>query len=502
MFGSTSTFDGTSGYKYRDSSNTSWLSFTDGMLPTTGGTLTGNVVQNASPTLSTHLTTKGYVDSNFLSLTGGTLTGNVVQNASPTLSTHLTTKGYVDTLTTSITSGLANYVAKTGSTMTGYLVLHADPINALHPATKQYVDTEISTAVSAVTLGFIPVNKSGDTMTGLLTLSGDPSTALQAATKQYVDNKPFLDKATLSYQTVAGEISFSGDIHFDSPVEINYAPSDPSHAIQKSYVDSNFLSLTGGTLTGNVVQNATPTLSTHLTTKGYVDATFFPKTGGTITGSVTLNSGKEIFCTTSPTTANSLVNKNYVDTEVASVVAGSVNNASEIQAGIIELASPAEVNAGVDGLRAVTPLTLQMTLQNKVASKTAKGIVELATNAETITGTDTERATTPSNIAGLFADTGRQSIGTSGYQKLPGGLIIQWGSGMLTTGGTVSFPITFPNACLNVQLTPDSSTTTDIEMGGVRLLTTSNFTFDGVVMSAGGVGVASNLTCYWMAIGY
>lgn len=38
--------------------------------------------------------------------------------------------------------------------------------------------------------------------------------------------------------------------------------------------------------------------------------------------------------------------------------------------------------------------------------------------------------------------------GTSGYQKLPGGLILQWGTaGSVGTGGvTVTFPIAFPNA--------------------------------------------------------
>ena len=38
-----------------------------------------------------------------------------------------------------------------------------------------------------------------------------------------------------------------------------------------------------------------------------------------------------------------------------------------------------------------------------------------------------------------------------GYQKLPGGLIVQWGSGTCTTAQTAqsfSFPITFPNAFL------------------------------------------------------
>lgn len=50
-----------------------------------------------------------------------------------------------------------------------------------------------------------------------------------------------------------------------------------------------------------------------------------------------------------------------------------------------------------------------------------------------------------------------QSLASSGYQKLPGGLILQWGTG--TDAGTAvlnTFPLTFPNACLVVQLTHKS----------------------------------------------
>jgi len=39
---------------------------------------------------------------------------------------------------------------------------------------------------------------------------------------------------------------------------------------------------------------------------------------------------------------------------------------------------------------------------------------------------------------------------TNGYQKLPSGLIIQWGAGSTTSGtGSITFPIAFPNACLH-----------------------------------------------------
>jgi hypothetical protein len=49
-----------------------------------------------------------------------------------------------------------------------------------------------------------------------------------------------------------------------------------------------------------------------------------------------------------------------------------------------------------------------------------------------------------------------KSLATNGYQKLPGGLILQWMQ-MTTTSASLNvdyyFPIAFPNACLQIQAT-------------------------------------------------
>jgi hypothetical protein len=76
------------------------------------------------------------------------------------------------------------------------------------------------------------------------------------------------------------------------------------------------------------------------------------------------------------------------------------------------------------------------------ATTTVKGIVELTTNAEALGGSDTTRAVTSAALASnkLYA--------TSGYQQLPGGLIIQWGRSAplpATANTAVTFPLTFPN---------------------------------------------------------
>lgn len=98
---------------------------------------------------------------------------------------------------------------------------------------------------------------------------------------------------------------------------------------------------------------------------------------------------------------------------------------------------------------------LDMT-QVSQATTSAAGKTELATDAETITGTDTARVPPVSALTALFNAAGRAShVSAGGYQKLPGGLIIQWGrkaQGDFSSGTTVSvtFPTTFASACFVV----------------------------------------------------
>jgi hypothetical protein len=77
------------------------------------------------------------------------------------------------------------------------------------------------------------------------------------------------------------------------------------------------------------------------------------------------------------------------------IVSGSSSSAaSATAAGIVELATDAEVTTGSDTARAVTPAGLHQ----KTTSATAIGLVELATDAEVTTGSDTARAVTPAGL--------------------------------------------------------------------------------------------------------
>lgn len=96
------------------------------------------------------------------------------------------------------------------------------------------------------------------------------------------------------------------------------------------------------------------------------------------------------------------------------------------------------------------------------------------------------------------------SKATNGYQKLPNGLILQWGSGSIasTTAAqtlTIPFPIAFPNACLSVNLSHNGNTGSGsagerMSVEGISSLTG----FNSVYSSTASI----TLNYFWMAIGY
>lgn len=81
-------------------------------------------------------------------------------------------------------------------------------------------------------------------------------------------------------------------------------------------------------------------------------------------------------------------------------------------------------------------------------------------------------------IAGAFNAGGLQSLGTSGYQRLPGGLIIQWGTYISTKDAaeTFSFPVAFPTEVfvVNDNIGKSNSQATSVSF------TLSQFTVDRI----------------------
>lgn len=277
--------------------------------------------------------------------TGGTVTGEVVFGTSasleigftPSKNTHVVSKQYVDNQLSSVSDTTGNLVGRVE-------VLEEDP------TTKTYVDTAVAPKL----------NKTGDTMTGLLTLSGAPVNAFHAATKQYVDGLLTNHLADVDLHLTEEQNTFMDALQVTAE-EVNYLQSLSSNV--QGQLD-NKLSLTGGTLSGQLTLPATPTAATHAVTKGYVDTgvnSRLPLTGGTITGPLTLPAA--------PTETLHAATKGYVDnalsgadTDLRTLINTKLNKSGDTMTGALTLnAAPSEtlhaatkgyVDAGVDQLNA------------------------------------------------------------------------------------------------------------------------------------------------------
>lgn len=85
---------------------------------------------------------------------------------------------------------------------------------------------------------------------------------------------------------------------------------------------------------------------------------------------------------------------------------GTTDAASETVAGIAEIATQAEVNAGTDNTRIVSP----QGLAGRTATETRSGILEVATQTETNTGTDDATIVTPAKLAGRTSTETRTGV--------------------------------------------------------------------------------------------
>jgi len=90
--------------------------------------------------------------------------------------------------------------------------------------------------------------------------------------------------------------------------------------------------------------------------------------------------------------------------------------ATETVKGIAEIATTAEVTAGADDSRIVTPLKLQQRLSAVVvsATETASGIAEIATQAEVAAGVDDARIVTPKKLMATQATTALSGLSRFG----------------------------------------------------------------------------------------
>ncbi|MBB5444660.1 hypothetical protein HDG38_003289 [Paraburkholderia sp. WSM4177] len=120
-------------------------------------------------------------------------------------------------------------------------------------------------------------------------------------------------------------------------------------------------------------------------------------------------------------------------------------------------------------------------------------LMECAGGAQQVT------AGTQSNHAVNLGQFG-SSIGSSGYTKLPNGMIFQWSSGVSSGTGspnlTITFPLAFPNACLGAAAITSGGNT----IASVNGLSKTAASLTTYLASSG--AITSALGFYIVAIGY
>lgn len=185
-------------------------------------------------------------------------------------------------------------------------------------------------------------------------------------------------------------------------------------------------SIAGGTPIGipilneaDMVSNSATGIATQASIKAYVDATvanigtlvggFDASVGGNLPGGATIKKGAYWYVTVAGTVQGQILNVG--DVIIANVANPTVSNpnqyiflesnrsqASTTVLGMVMLATAAEVQAGVDAIKAVTPATLSA----RTATETRTGIAAIATQTEVNAGTDDNKIVTSLKLKAFF----------------------------------------------------------------------------------------------------
>lgn len=291
---------------------------------------------------------------------------------------------------------------------------------------------------------------------------------------------------TTEYQYASGYASYvqyNGVVYKAIQTGTNRTPSTETGYWTRAFDDYGAASTVNTALTNHITNYGTLASLSNVTTArsnlsvysiAQCDAAFAPIAGNSA----------QTFLVGTATSSGHAVRKSQFDAKTG--------QATETTAGISEIATQAEVNAGADDLAYVTSLKLATNLVAKTAS-----------SGDVTTGSSTTSFITPSALKTAFAGT---IAGSEISVPLPGGFILK--AGIFDKGSnftsneqtSIAFATAFPTGCMNVQVTLyNVANQSDCEMVvSWKSATTAGFTLcvDNVVSGSNGRAVS------WFAIGY
>lgn len=390
-------------------------------------------------------------------------------------------------------NGISNAPLKNLTNRTAYLKAHID-------------------ALESAATGFAPINSPAltGTPTAPTQALGDSSTKI--ATTQWVQSTigGRLSKSVAGNTNVTLTAVEAGNaiLEFTGALTGNIAvivPTSPTRSWIVKNSTSGAFTLTVKTAAGSGV----------VVTQG--------KTGAVYTDGTNVlachNDYTDIAMTGVPTAPTAAVGTNTTQIAttafVQALLSSSVPAASETVAGKVELATEAETTAGTDNTRAVTPAGLAAAGATKLRTASTingtsfDGTANITTanwgTARTLTIGNTGKSVNGSanvswslaEIGVIGADSFGSSLAANGWQRLPSGLIIQWGQSSLfssASNATVTLSIAFPTANLSVVASWSPSTGKDGGTPNIVSKSLTNFVVGTNNTNAG--------TVYWIAIGY
>jgi hypothetical protein len=264
--------------------------------------------------------------------------------------------------------------------------------------------------------------------------------------------------------------------------------------------------VTSSTGSGSTVLSTSPTLTTPVlgtpSSGTLTSCTGLPLTTG-VTGTLPVANGGTGVTSSTGTGSNVL---SASPTFTGTVTMASANISAGTITGITDLAVADGGTGASDASTARSNLGLAIGSNVQAwdadldtwATKTApSGTVVGTSDSQTLTNKTIDGSQLVSSsvaFAKLLSTDWSSSLATSGYQKLPSGLYVQWGTIELTVSGAAqNFPIAFPNACFCVVGTAKAaSTPSAANIIVLNILSASQFT---------GYATAPN-NVYFIAIGY